>query len=241
MELLLGAAAAVLGLLAVALFTPLGDRVRSWSTGRFSSSGLAVHVETDPAKIDLSYLTFSDSYFFPGGAFPQSVPNEPGAGWWRWAHDHGAEDAASTTLLVTLQALSDAALIIDVPRLHAEPVDVGAGVLADQGLGGGAPVTPRVYVIDIDGKDPGVHYSDPGSAEPRAPSFTLAKGDTERLLIKVRVDSGAYAWWLELPIVCNGRAGVHRIDDHGEPFTTVGWRGRDGATWSGGRWRQWRA
>lgn len=224
---LVGLAAAVVGALLILLVTPFGHRLRAVASRRLPGSGIAVHVETDPTATGLPLVLFAGRFYFPGRAPTPDIPPEDVESRWRWAHAKGGLDVDTTGALVTLQALEECTVAIDPPRFRYERINLPDGAVVDWGGGGmGVPVIPRVFSISLDGHDRSVVYSDPFSKDARAPSFTMAKGDTERLLLRVFVDKGAFRWHAEVPLICNGRRETLTITDGGRPFTTVGRRGR---------------
>lgn len=224
-------AALVAAYLLIAL-TPWGERLRFWSVTRFGSSGVAVHVELDPTNIpaqdddDVTRLLFAQDFHFEtldSSALPDppADQNSPTA-WWSWGHQLGGKDVLRTGILVTIQALADAAVVVDPPHLaHRYTPSTSGTTLSTAGWGRGGGIVPRRYVFTLDKDGVEVTYQDELD-RPRA--FTLDKNDSERLLITVDVGSaGQYDWSIELPITANGKRSVLRIDDHGKPFTTFGW------------------
>ena len=180
-----------------------------------------VLVEKEPAKAPLPLIEFTLRYLFPDGCPDPGKPPVRDQDWWSWAHQYGGIDFGITSVLVTLQALDDTVLVVDPPAVRFDRTEPGPGWLAiPEGVGAGE-VLVRRFRVELDGEDQRVQYSDPDADSPRSASFTMSKGDTERLLISVVVSEGLYRWTLELPMVANGRRVARTIDDDGQPFRTV--------------------
>ena len=247
MDVLLGVLATLVATYLLIALSPWGERLRFWSVSRFGTDGIAIHVEVDPTNIaslgddDITRLLFAQDFHVEGldpGALPPAPPVTAGpTALWSWGHALGGADVIRTTVLVTLQALADTAVVVDPPRITHQWTPCTSGItLGSAGWGRGGGIVPRRYDIRLNEESADVRYDDDLD---RPPSFTLAQHDSERLLIVVDVGPGRYDWSIELPVTADGRRTVHHIDDHGRPFTTFGWlTGRTFVWWGNEGWQE---
>jgi hypothetical protein len=231
-EVVIGLIASLVAGIALILLSPLRRRLELWVVRRSGPSGLLLHIDADPADTGIGMTAWPSTQFYTSEAPPTLAPPSDGDHWWRWAHGLGGVDVGFTTLLITVQLAQDGAVVIDQPRVHWSRSETVPGhFLCPEGVGSGG-VVPRAYRISINGGAT-VTYEDELD---RPPSFTLAKGDTDRLLVSVAVGRGTYAWSLDIPTVSNGRRVVHHVDNNGKPFVTVGDEDVPTFMWSRDAW-----
>lgn len=146
--------------------------------------------------------------------------------WQRWAYERGGEDVTTSVVQITLQGLSDDPISIESPVLdpHLVVPRTVTQRFGPGGLGGGG-VMPRHYTFHIDGERVERTYDEDHQ---RPAAFTLAAGETERLVIQIEVlDDSRHEWGIQLPYVRRGNRGrlEIRCPGGGTRFATVGARG----------------
>ena len=165
---------------------------------------------------DDAYGTMSFQYQLPNKTIG-GVGLPPSGGlleWSKWAEARGGTPIGLSVVLVTIQVVDDLAVVVDPPQFTHECLPLPNGVqVSPEGMGGG-PVKARVYNVKFDGAQTVV---EPG-ADSR--SLSVAKGETERLLIQVEVGTGWYEWMVTLPVVVNGQRLLHQVNL--KPFHTAG-------------------
>lgn len=232
-----GLATAVVLLFVLALLTPVKERLGFHSTRVLAPSGLVFRVETDPAEATAPWDNFAHHYFFPKGSSPPPPPDRI-EDWWKWAHNAGGMDAVSSGVEITIQALADAAVVIDPPQVEWQQSIAPDGHIRTQGGFGGGSVTPRHFIVRLKDGTASVLYAASSEApeEHRSASFKMSKGDTERIVISVWVDSGLCEWTLHIPYTVNGRQKRYLVKGPEGKFGTVGSDNQDMLLWHGGRW-----
>jgi hypothetical protein len=117
-------------------------------------------------------------------------------------------------VLVTIQVIDDLAVVVEPPTITHRCSALPSGVqVSPEGMGGG-PVTTRVYHVMLDGSQSRVEPQD------ATRSFSIARNETERLLLQTEVGYGWYEWTAVLPVVVNGRRVLHPLSS--KPFHTAG-------------------
>ena len=197
-------------------------------------------VEPDPRRVgivsvmDMTQDAFSMTYFFEASLDDLPAPPQEPSALWRWAHENGGVDAGWTTVVVTVQVVDDIAVVVDAPRVRCLSVTAApCGThVTPEGVGGG-PLEPRLfeYEATVVGNAAMLRYEDE-----RAPSFTLGKNESERLVIRVHVPSGKCQWQCTLPIVVDGRRVEYPLRTKTSPFVTVAGPDSELYLWSGDRW-----
>lgn len=128
-------------------------------------------------------------------------------------------------LQVTIQARAAASVVIEDVLVRSKRRDrpTLAGALFP--AAGGADLNPRRLDVDLDAWDPPIveFRLAPSSQPGPAPALFLGAGDVERFHIWVRASRGWNEWYLELPLLVDGRRQVERIGSPEKPMTIVGW------------------
>jgi len=230
-------------LIGVALTTSVAWLVNHFAPGVFASivkrPPIRVHIEVDPANM----YAGAPNWVGSGWVLPTDVDvdalGDPPTGicrdWRTWLWPKGAFDADFTEIRVTLQGAADSTVLVDGLRVmsvdRSEPI--GNHYLCPVG---GADITPRSVVVDLDW-DPGVvTYTDDSGEGGEHFSFTLAKGEVE--IFHVRAQSTEYRceWTAELLLIVDGKRQTIYLDDDGQPFRTCASRDLPTWTWWGDRW-----
>jgi len=157
----------------------------------------------------------------PAQVPPPPAPQDAGT----WAATQHAVHGKETNVRISVQGLSDTAVVLEALRVRvvgrAEPA-AGNAYAMDQGCGGA--LTPRHFAVDLDKDRPiarSVAGNDAGTPIPavRLP-YRVSAEDPEVLLVTARTEGCDCRWWLELDWSSQGRTGTVRVDDHGRPFRT---------------------
>ncbi|MER5887227.1 helix-turn-helix transcriptional regulator [Streptomyces sp. NPDC001941] len=175
----------------------------------------------------------------PGQVPPPPAPQDAAP----WAATQGAVHGGETLLRLSVQGLSDTAVVLEALRVRVagrtSPAE-GNAYAMDMGCGGA--LTPRSFAVDLDKDRPVVRAvagNDSGNPIPavRMPYRVSAK-DPEVLLITAGTSACDCRWYLELDWSSQGRSGTVRIDDDGRPFRTSAIKGlpRYAYDTSGRRW-----
>jgi hypothetical protein len=229
---LAGAVASSVVTWAVAHFFP------GWWRRISLSASVVVHVETDLAYLypgDPNWITYHGvipETIWPLGPPPTSICRD----WARWLRPLGAWDEGETEVRVTLSGRSDVDIVIDGIRVicHSRTEPTGVVVRCPAG---GASINVRQVEVDLDWEPGVVSYAEPdGDNLPFKKSFTLQKGETERLYVTGRSTTSAVEWSIELLLLIDGRRRIIRVDDNGKPFRTTGSSGFPSFLWSGREW-----
>ncbi|MFD7137787.1 helix-turn-helix domain-containing protein [Streptomyces sp. NPDC059894] len=157
----------------------------------------------------------------PARVPPPPAPQDAGA----WAAAQGAVHGRETTVEISVQGRSSAAVVLTALRVRVvgrtEPAP-GNAYAMDQGCGGA--VSPRHFAVDLDRDRPvarAVPGNDSGTPVPavRLP-YRVSAEDPEVLLVTASARGCDCSWYLELDWSSQGRAGTVRVDDRGRPFRT---------------------
>ncbi|WP_432118073.1 helix-turn-helix domain-containing protein [Streptomyces sp. bgisy032] len=162
----------------------------------------------------------------PGQVPPPPAPQDAGT----WAATQGAVHAGETVVRLTVQGLSDTAVVLEALRVRVsgrqEPAR-GNAYAMDQGCGGA--LTPRYFDVDLDKDRPlarPVAGSDAGTPIPAVSlPYRVSARDPEVLLVTARTQGCDCRWYLELDWSSQGRRGTVRVDDGGSPFRTSALKG----------------
>ncbi|MFF5093567.1 MULTISPECIES: hypothetical protein [Actinosynnema] len=200
----------------------VGER---WARKEFKTERLIIHVEDDPKIIwsgapdwigDAVYI--DDPTRIRG-----EIPDDRG-GWAQWVRSQGAVDARRTTLRVTLQARTEAAVVIESMevKLH-RAVPVKRGVVLARATGG-ASVEPRRFRVDLDWGNPPLVTTAGRDADNAPWGIKIAAGDAEFFHIWAEATEAVrYEWTFELNLLVEGQRVVESISRKGgSPFVTVG-------------------
>ncbi|MFI5558543.1 hypothetical protein ACIA2T_04625 [Amycolatopsis japonica] len=189
---------------------------------------LLVHVERDPSIIwggKPDWVGLSVYIDDPMRAAQLATPDR--TEWVRRMYAANAVDANMTFLKVTIQAKTEAAVVIESVRvvLHRQ-MTLTKGMILTRSTGG-ADLEPRRIEIDFNwGDDPLVTWLDSGGqAMEKPPALNLAAGEAEQFHIWAKAYEGGQAtwheWYLELQLLVEGVRQIATIDDGGAPFVTV--------------------
>lgn len=188
---------------------------------RIGDHGIDLNVECNPANMDLTGLHFPTSFYFPED---RDVPPPPSRiiEWWSWAHSAGGEDVGFTVVTLTIQASDDGPVSIEKPRIDCIHEDRVTGIIrGPEGMGGNG-ITPRWYRVELrgSGRVKPVYLHPP---DERPPAFSIAKGDTQRIMILAQaMTAGRFEWTLDIPIIFNGRRLYLSANREGRSFVTIG-------------------
>lgn len=149
----------------------------------FPQPPVHVHVETDPAIIYAGAPNWVGSgWVIPGAHDPVELgpaPTDVCRDWRSWMKPRGAYDGWETELKITLVGASPATVVLDDLRVKTisrrEPTGIALNCLV-----GGADITPRSLVVDLDFEPGVVTYEDDGGEPAGSFAFSLAKGEVER-------------------------------------------------------------
>jgi hypothetical protein len=225
-----GLAGAAIGLVVGAFFKPVSAWGEKFARRIWSQDPIIVAVERDPAIIwsgEPDWIPFS-VYIDDPIRLSSSMPSDR-TGWLEQMHNLNAVDAFETPLRVTVQARTDAAVVIEQIRVtRHRQVKLGKGIIVTRPTGG-ADLIPRRFEVQLDwGAEPLITFYDPGGEQPtHPPAFNLAAGEAERFHlcgITSREQTGDAVWheWsLDVDLLVEGRKVVRRIDNNGRPFVTV--------------------
>lgn len=147
--------------------------------------------------------------------------------WVEQARLANAVDAGMTFLKATIQAKSDAAVVIESVRVVVHrKVQLDGGMILTRPTGG-ADLVPRRIEIDFDfnPNSPLVTWYKAGGEPGKPIAINLSSGEIEQFHIWAKAYQGVeavrYEWSFELLLLVEGARRVHRIDDNGKPFVTV--------------------
>lgn len=151
------------------------------------------------------------------------------AEWMAAARSINAVDAFTTQLKITLQARTEAAVVIERVRVVGHrtiPLDHGMILTRPTG---GAELEPRRFEVELDGwgLEPLITWKNLGSdGQDNPPGLKLAAGDVERFHIWATTGYGTdqamwHEWSLVLDILVEGVKFEYPINDNGQPFVTV--------------------
>jgi hypothetical protein len=216
----------ILGVTVQSYFRPLSAAIEQRSR-RYWANPLIVHIERDPSIIWLDapdWVGFS--VYMDDPMRLQGAPPADRAEWLNWAKRQNCVDAYVTPLKITLQARSEAAVVIEGVRLRrhrSKPIE--SGMILSRPVGG-AELQPRRFEVNLDPSLVDVDWIDGGDEPTHPPSFVLAAGDVERFHIWGRTDplieeSVWHEWSIELLLLVEGNRRVFSFDDIGKPFVTV--------------------
>jgi hypothetical protein len=202
---------------------------------------LDLHVEQDPRIFEAGHPDWIPySFLFPRAI--SEVPAPPTGGiaqdWWAWAHTHGAVDAYSTKLAITLVCRQDVTVAVDALTVRlVNELETLRGTLIVRPTGG-ADIVERGIEVDLDGMgQPVVMYRDSGGGYLKSLGFSLKKGEVERIQIEARAAAMLCKWTAELHLLVDGRRRTVEVTDAGKPFQTAGTDGLEPYIWDGG-WKK---
>lgn len=217
----------VAGVVVQAYLRPLSARIERSARSAWADP-LIVSVERDPSIVwsgEPDWVPFS-VYVDDPLRLPSSMPVGR-AEWVAAARSINAVDAFSTQLKVTLQARTEAAVVIERVRVvgHRQlPLEKGIIITRPTG---GAELEPRRFEIDLDwGAEPLITWKNPGGLDSAPPGFKLAAGDVERFHIWASTHYESeqaiwHEWTIVLDLLVEGKKVERQISDDGRPFVTV--------------------
>ena len=111
--------------------------------------------------------------------------------WLAWGRRNGCFDALVSQLRVTIQARTEAAVVVDSVGVTQDRRPVNDGFILTRPAGG-PDIDPRRFVVDLDWGDrsPVTTFYGPGGAPSELPSVKLAAGDIEKFEIWADARSG---------------------------------------------------
>lgn len=182
-----------------------------------------------------------DQWFLTSQA-PSNVPTPPAIqGTGRWASRLGAVPAAHLRLQLTAQGDSAQSVVLHALYVHvvsSRPAPKGNGYTAGSGCGGG--LTPASFAVELDSPDP--HARAVPGYEGTIPTpvmdfpFQTSVSDPQVLDIDAHTADQDVSWYLDLLWSSGDRQGMLRVDDHGQPFRTVGLAGDPTYFYNGSTW-----
>ncbi|MBF9068294.1 helix-turn-helix domain-containing protein [Streptacidiphilus fuscans] len=212
-----------------------------------SPSGPAGPMEdstTAPFQVSVmsdNWDTQCDQWFLTSQA-PSNVPTPPAIeGTARWASRLGAVPAAHLRLQLTAQGDSAQSVVLHALYVHvvsSRPAPKGNGYTAGSGCGGG--LTPASFAVDLDSPDP--HARAVPGYQGNIPTpvmdfpFQTSASDPQVLDVDAHTADQDVSWYLDLLWSSGDRQGVLRVDDHGQPFRTVGLAGDPTYFYNGSTW-----
>lgn len=207
-------------------FRPLSAAIERRSRRRWSSP-VIVHIERDPAIIwrDAPDWVGFAVYVDDPARFVGPTPDDR-TRWLRWTKERNAVDAWTTPLEVTIQARTEAAVVIDgLHLMRHRSIPLTGGMILIRAVGG-ADLEPRRFEVHLDRDIVDVDWVDGGGQPTHPPSMVLAAGDAERFHIWATTDSQRevsvlHEWTIELLLLVEGTRQKAQIDDDGKPFVTV--------------------
>lgn len=219
------------------------EPVNRW-IGRFGrrvtrTSGVQIHVETDPAQIWAGMPPWIGArVFVPGNPSDCTPPDNP-LDWLKWAEEMGGCASGEAVIELTLSGDSPATVVLAAPRVSVEKTALPPGFIGIRPVGG-AEISPRGITVDLDQfgyQHPVVDMGqDTWDGERMPKRWTLAKGDVEVFILRVKLTQDyAVAWKAVIPMHVDGRKMSATIDNKGKPFYLCG----DASTariWDGGSW-----
>ncbi|WP_435859422.1 helix-turn-helix domain-containing protein [Streptomyces parvulus] len=204
---------------------------KSRATAPSDAASAAVDGER-PARSPLTWSVNSHAWKFgcghdyviaqpPGRVPPPPAPQDAAP----WAATQNAVHGGETLVQLTVQGLSDTAVVLEALRVRVVGRSAPAGGNAyamDQGCGGS--LTPRAFAVDLDKDRPlarAVAGNDAGTPIPavRMP-YRVSATDPEVLHVTAATRTCDCQWYLELDWSSQGRTGTLRVDDGGRPFRT---------------------
>ncbi|MBW0090649.1 hypothetical protein I4I73_17460 [Pseudonocardia sp. KRD-184] len=217
----------ILSVLVQSYFRPVSAAIESRSRRRWSSPVL-IHVERDPAIIwhDAPDWVGFQVYVDDPTRFAGPTPSER-TKWLRWMKARNAVDAYTTPLQVTIQARTEAAVVIEGLLLKRHrSVPLSSGAILVRAPAGGADLEPRRFEVHLDRELVDVDWLLSTGNPGRPPSLVLAAGDIERFHIWATTshdseDAVRHEWTVELLLLVEGKRQTEVIDDDGKPFVTV--------------------
>lgn len=147
----------------------------------------------------------------------------------------GAFDGDCTEIRVTLQGAADSTVLVDGLRVMSieRSAPVGNHFLCPVG---GADITPRSVVVDLDWNPGVVTYTDDGGDPGGQFTFTLSKGEVEVFHVRAQTTEFRCRWTAELLLIVDGKRQAIFLDDNGEPFRTSATQGLRTWMWQGETW-----
>lgn len=151
-------------------------------------------------------------------------------GWPEHPASEGGAPASPHWVVATVQGTSDTQVVLTEFAVHVRRRgEAPAGtVLQGGGCGAGAF---RWLAVDLDDPtsrvvpefypDLAVDVPDAELVPIRFP-YEVSRTDAETFLIEAHTEDCDCEWWLDLHWQAAGETGVVRIDDHGDPFRTLG-------------------
>ncbi len=166
---------------------------------------LDVRVETDLGQIDAELLFNWSNYEFIIDRPLAALPPPPGdycRARWSWARGIGGVDARTTRFRITVEGRSARPVVLDDVR--ARVLRPKAGLQAGC-YSGGAQVSVRQLVLDLDRRDGQVIYQAGPEGQPRPLLFKLSLGEVEIFQVVASTERCDCDWELELRYTVGGQ------------------------------------
>lgn len=246
-EYLIGALVTAMVAALVWLIRPLRNRLDPVLMAATGDHGLAVRVFSTAQEMEgllpkqmlgLDAAWLVDDDFFVAGTDLADGPPQP-KDWLEWATALRAEVAGWRHILIQIQSVQGRAVLLMRPDVIVDRRDPGEGfIVGPQREPGGNGIMARQFHIELDAAKPVAQYFGDGSGE--VAQFVLNKGETEAFLVIARADRGRYEWSMVLNALVDGKTIKLPIDDHGQPFISVGPEGLPRRWWhfDQRRWRR---
>lgn len=134
-----------------------------------------------------------------------------------------APDGIYTDVVVTLQGKSGVATILQGITVHVTSREKPAGAAFRNGEPECGSISPAFFGINLDHDDPQAaslpgRHGDP----PRPFPFTISDSDPEVFHIYGVTHTCDCRWYVDIEWSSAGTTGTMTVDDHGQPFRTVG-------------------
>jgi hypothetical protein len=221
----------------------LGARLLGWfDTNVVDRERVSIAVVADPREY-LSTLPNWESFewVFPHrtrASLPPPTSNDCRERW-PWARELGGIDALQSRIRVYVTGDGVEDVVLDGVRVRVHRREAPAEGVYARCLVGGASISPRQILIDLDRDKPRLTYLAEGGSESKPFAFVFPKGKTEREIF----DVVGYAtrcmctWDVEFTFrVGDERTALVRHVPE-QPLHTTGVEAADGAVWRRDRWR----
>jgi hypothetical protein len=146
-------------------------------------------------------------------------------------------------LQLTAQSLPGRSVVLHALYVHvvsSKPAPKGIAYTPGSGCGGG--LDPASFAVDLDATVPRTKpvagYLGTGETATLSDfPYQISTGDPQVLDVDASTVGQDVSWYLELAWSSGDRSGYQIVNDHGQPFRTVGLQGDpayfyDGAAWS---------
>lgn len=236
----LGVAAGLVGGVVTSFSEPAQRAAARFGRSVSRDSGVRIHVESDPRVIWAGYPPWVGAEVYVPGSPGRHVPPFDALDWLQWAERNGGCAAHEAVVQVTMVGESPTTVVLSPPQVEARQAGELGGFHAIRPVGG-AEISPRSITVDLDTfglQSPIVDMGADSVHGPSMPSsWSLAKGDVEVFLFRVRASHYALIEWsASLPILIDGKRRFLSVDNDGKPFRLAGADGLESFLWDGDSW-----